>query len=68
MNEVGGDNVYQMPAAEIVGVLQDILPEVEAATMVGMDQPQAIIFLSKFLVEHGVEEPEVYLKEKGILW
>jgi len=59
---------YDGPTAqEIADAVKDLIGDDDYEYLAGMDAEEALGYSFTLLLEYGVEEPEAYLKEKGIL-
>jgi NifB/MoaA-like Fe-S oxidoreductase len=52
---------------EIAEACQKVLAEEDCAEIAGMPQDEALGYAFTLLIENGIDDPETFLKEKGIL-
>lgn len=52
---------------ELAEACQEILSEEDCQELAAMDFEEALGYAFTLLIENGIEDPEVFLREKGIL-
>lgn len=52
---------------ELVAACQEVIPAEDSKELLTMDFEEALGYAFTLLIENGVEDPESFLKEKGIL-
>ena len=64
----GTEHEKQEPtSAELAEVCQEVLSKEDCAEIAGMPFDEALRYAFTLLIENGIDDPEKFLKEKGIL-